>query len=178
MSLNRAQKEELAKELAEKFKKANVTIFTDYKGISSSDVDQFRRVLRDKDVEVKVLKNNIARKAFEGDEFSDEGRTLMKGLVGPTLVAFANGDPAAAAKAVHEFSKDHEALELKESLMGDSKISPEEVIALAKLPSREALLGQLLSVMNGPARGFVSVLAAVPRSFVTVLSAIQDKKAE
>ena len=98
--------------------------------------------------------------------------------MGPSLVAFAYEDPASAAKVIHKFSVDHEALKLKDSLLGTKKISASAVEELAKLPSREVLLAQLLGVMNGPARGFVSVLAAVPRGLVTVLSAIEKKKGE
>ena len=82
------------------------------------------------------------------------------------------------AKAIFDFSKDHEALDLKDSLLEKKKITPSDIEALAKLPSKDVLLSMLLSTFQGPSRSFVSVLAAVPRSLVNVLSAVEKKKAE
>jgi large subunit ribosomal protein L10 len=101
----------------------------------------------------------------------------MDGVVGPTLVTFAYGDPAAAAKIMHKFAQDNEALKLKESLMGVKRIEASGIEELAKLPSKEVLVAKLLGTMNAPVQNFVGVLAAVPRSLVTVLSAIEKKKA-
>jgi len=94
------------------------------------------------------------------------------------MVAFAYGDPAAAAKVISNYAKDHEALKIKDSLLGTKLLQSAEVNQLADLPSKEVLLAQLLGVLAGPARGFVSVLAAVPRGLVTLLSAVEKKKAE
>ena len=174
--MNRAEKTELANALKEKFSKANVAFFADYKGLTAVQADDFRRKLRSHNVEVKVIKNNIARFVTKDGSFGEDTKAVTDSVVGPTLVAFAYGDIAAAAKVVHEFAKDNEAFVLKSSLMGKKKIEAADIEALASLPSREVLLAQLFGVLNGPARGFVSVLAAVPRGLVTVLSAIQKKK--
>ena len=87
------------------------------------------------------------------------------------------GDPAAAAKVIHKFAQDNEALKLKDSLMGDKRLGASQVEELAKLPSKEVLLAKMLGTLNAPITNFVGVLAAVPRSLVTVLSAIEKKKA-
>ncbi len=176
--MNRAEKTTLANELQEKFSRAKVAIFADYKGLSASRADDLRRVLRAEQVEVKVLKNNVARLVTKEGAMGDEAKSLMDTVVGPTLVAFAFGDPAAAAKVIHKFAQDNEALKLKDSLMGHKRIDASGVEALAKLPSKEVLVAQLLGTMNAPVRNFVGVLAAVPRGLVTVLSAIEKKKAE
>lgn len=174
--MNRAQKTELSKALTDKFGKAKVAIFADYKGLSASQADVLRKVVRDKEGEVLVLKNNVARLITKEGQMGDQAKELMDGLVGPTMVAFAYNDPATVAKAVHEFSKDNEALTLKDSLMAKSKVGAADIEALANLPSREVLLGQLLGQLNAPVQNFVMVLAGVPRAFVTVLSAIAEKK--
>lgn len=176
--MNRTEKSELAKELKADFAKASVAIFADYKGLKAGEADELRRVLRTQNAKVKVVKNNIARLAVADGSLGSDAKALMDSVVGPTLVAFVYGDLAAGAKTLHEFSKDKEAFQLKDSLMGQKRISAQDIEALASLPSREVLLGQLLGVLNGPARGFVSVLAAVPRGLVTVLSAIEKKKGE
>lgn len=175
--MNRTEKTELASALKDKFSKAKVALFADYKGLTATQADELRKQLRATKSEVKVLKNNIARLLTREGAMGDDAKGLMDGVVGPTLVAFAYGDPSAAAKIMHKFAQDNEAFKLKESLMGTKRLAVGSVEELAKLPSKEVLLGMLLSTMNGPARNFVGVLAAVPRSLVTVLAAIEKKKA-
>ena len=165
--MDRTNKENLAATLREKFQKANITFFADYKGLKSSEADNLRRALRAQKAEVKVLKNNIGRLITKGGEMGEDAKGVMDRVVGPTLVAFAYGDPAAAAKAFNDFAKAHEALKIKESLFGKKLLSPAEVTQLADLPSREVLLSMLLSVFNGPVR-----------SFVTVLGQLEKKRAE
>jgi large subunit ribosomal protein L10 len=175
--MNRTEKAELASTLGEKFSKAKVAMFADYKGLSANQADDLRRQLRAHNTEVKVLKNNIARLVTKEGKLGESAKAVMDTVVGPTLVAFAYGDPAAAAKVFHKFAQDNEALKLKDSLMGDLKIGANQVEQLAKLPSKEVLVAKLLGTMNAPITNFVGVLAAVPRSLVTVLSAIEKKKA-
>jgi len=176
--MNRTEKTELATSLKDKFSRAKVALFADYKGLTATQADDLRKQLRATETEVKVLKNNIARLITKGGEMGDEAKALMDGVVGPTLVAFAYKDPAAAAKIMSKFAKDNEAFNLKDSLMDKKRVAVAGVEQLADLPSKEVLLSMLLSAMNGPARSFVGVLAAVPRGLVTVLSAIEKKKAE
>jgi large subunit ribosomal protein L10 len=176
--MNRAEKTQLASELKDKFSRAQVAIFADYKGLSSTQADSLRRALRDHKTEVKVLKNNVARLLTREGGMGEDAKALMDDMVGPTLVAFAYGDPSAAAKIIHKFAQDNEALKLKESLMGRTRIDVSGVEELAKLPSKEVMMAKLLGTMNAPITSFVGVLAAVPRSMVTVLAAVEKKKAE
>ncbi len=176
--MDKVKKTELAVELKEKFSKAKVAIFADYKGLKALEADELRRALRAHQAEVKVLKNNIGRLIVKDGSLGEDAKGVMDRMVGPTMVTFAYGDPAATAKAISNFAKDHEALKIKEGLLGQKLLQAAEVTQLADLPSKEVLLAQLLGVLNGPARGFVSVLAAVPRGFVTVLSQLEKKKAE
>jgi large subunit ribosomal protein L10 len=176
--MNRTEKTELAASLKDKFSKAKVALFADYKGLTANQADDLRKQLRAAQAEVKVLKNNVARLVTREGAMGEDAKSLMDGVVGPTLVTFAYGDPAAAAKIMHKFAQDNEAFNLKESLMGDKRIAAAGVEELAKLPSKEVLVAMLLGTMNAPVRNFVGVLAAVPRSLVTVLSAIEKKKAE
>jgi large subunit ribosomal protein L10 len=161
--MDRTNKEELAKALREKFTKANIALFADYKGLKSTQADALRRALRAKQAEVQVLKNNIGRLITKNGEMGESAKGLMDRVVGPTLVAFAYGDPAGTAKVLNDFAKDHEALKIKESLFGKELLLPAEVSQLAELPSREVLLSQLLSVFNGPVRSFVTVLGQLEK---------------
>lgn len=172
--MNKNEKLDWSKDFHQELQKSKVAIFADYKGLKAGEADDLRRRARTSNVQIRVLKNNLAR--LGANDAAGDVKNLIDGVTGPTLVAFGYGDPAAAAKAILQFSKDHEALKLKPSLLGTKAMSVAEVEALANLPSREALLGTLLGVMNGPIRSFVTVLAAVPRGLVTVLAAIEKKK--
>lgn len=176
--MNRTEKTELASALKDKFSKAKVALFADYKGLTATQADDLRKQLRATKAEVKVLKNNVARLLTKDGSMGEEAKNLMDGVVGPTLVTFAYGDPAAAAKIMHKFATDNEAFKLKESLMGTKRVDVSGVEELAKLPGKEVLVAMLLGTMNAPIRNFVGVLAAVPRSLVTVLSAIEKEKAK
>jgi large subunit ribosomal protein L10 len=176
--MNRTEKAELAAQLKDKFSRAQVSIFADYKGLTSSQADDLRRILRGHQTEVKVLKNNVARLVVKEGDLGEEARAVVDSVVGPTLVAFAFGDPAATAKVVHKFAQDNEAFKVKESLMGKKRIDASGIESLAQLPSKEVLMAKLLGTMNAPITNFVGVLAALPRSLVTVLAAIEKKKAD
>lgn len=170
--MNRTGKEAEVKELQAQFDKAKAVIFADYKGVTSNEMNDLRASLRKLDAEFKVVKNNLVRVALKGTP----KEAAVQKLVGPSAAFFSYNDPAAAAKALSEFAKTVEAFVVKDGFLGDQAISEAEIKALSDLPSKEVLLAQLLSVMNGPIRNFVSVLAAVPRDFVCVLQAIADKK--
>ncbi len=176
--MNRTEKTQMTEQLVEKFSKANVALFADYKGLTATQADDLRRLLRAQKTEVKVLKNNIARLAAKDGKLGEEAKKLFDEVVGPTMVAFSYGDPSAAAKIFYKFSKDVEAFKLKDSLMGKTRVSTKGVTELAELPPREVLLAKLLGTLNAPVTSFVGVLAAVPRSLLNVLSAVERKKAE
>ena len=176
--MNRTEKTELAGALKEKFAKAQVAIFADYKGLSASQADSLRKALRAEKAEVKVLKNNLARVIANDGSMGSEAKELMDSVVGPTLVAFALGDAAAAAKVIYKFAQENEALKVKDSLMGQKRVDASGIEMLAKLPSKEVLIGKMLGSLNAPASNLVRVLAAVPRDLVTVLAAVEKKKAD
>lgn len=160
MNQNRIEKTKLATDLKAKFAKAKIALFADYKGLTAMQADDLRKKIRGTDAEVQVLKNNIARLITKDGSMGEDAKALMDSVVGPTLVAFGYKDFTTTAKALHKFATDNEALKLKESLMDGKKMSVAEVEAIATLPSREVLLGMLLSTWNGPIAGFVRLLDA------------------
>ncbi len=159
-----------------KLKDAKVAVFVDYKGLSSNDMNILRAQVRAKGGEVRVIKNNVARVVVAGGKFGAEAKDVMDSVVGATLVAFGYEDAAGTAKIVHQFAKDKESLKIKDGLMGNKLLAADAVALLASLPSRDVMLSMVLSAMQGPSRGFVSVLAAVPRSLLNVLNAFGEKK--
>ena len=161
--MDRNTKDALATELKDKFSTAKVTIFADYKGLKATEADDLRKALRAQQAEVKVLKNNIGRLITKDGQFGEDAKAMLDRTVGPTLVTFAYGDVAAAAKVISTFAKDHEALKIKDGLLDGKLLPSAQVVELGDLPSREVLLAKLLSVFNGPIAAFVRVLDAVEK---------------
>lgn len=167
-------KDESIASLKDNFSKASAVVFADYKGVTSEEMNTLRRSLREKKVLVKVAKNNLVRIALKG---TPKEQAVEK-LAGPTVTLFALGDAVEAAKAVADYAKKVEAFSIKEGFLGDQVMNEAQIKQLATLPSKPQLVAQLLSVMNGPARNFVSVLNAVQRDFTRVVQAIADKKGQ
>ena len=130
-----AQVEELAKEL----KEAKVVLLTDYRGITVTDVTKLRADLRNANAEYKVIKNNITKRALA--ECGLEG--LDEALEGPTAVIMTNGDYLEPTKAIYNFSKKNDFYKIKGGVVEGKVMTAEEIITLAKLPSREELLSML-----------------------------------
>ncbi len=139
------QKKQEVSELAEKIKAAKVVLLTDYRGINVSDVTDLRSKLRNSEVEYKVIKNNITRRALE--ECKIEG--LEDALEGPTAVIIGNNDYLDACKTIYEYAKDNEFYKIKGGIIDGKVVSPEEIITLAKLPSRETLISMLAGALLG-----------------------------
>ena len=139
------QKEEEVNALAEKIKEAKIVLLTDYRGITVSDVTNLRAKLRSSNSEYKVIKNNITRRALEKAGY--EG--LEEKLVGPTAVIINSEDYLEPAKAIYEFAKDNDFYKIKGGIIDGKVMTAEEIVTLAKLPSRETLLGMLAGALLG-----------------------------
>ncbi|WP_026688636.1 50S ribosomal protein L10 [Alteribacter aurantiacus] len=151
------KKQAVVQEIAAKLKESQSTIVVDYRGLDVSEVTELRKQLREANVDFKVYKNSMTRRATAEAGLSE----LDEQLVGPTAIAFSNDDVIAPARILNKFAKDHDALELKAGVIEGRVASLEEVKALAELPSREGLLGMLLSVMQAPIRNFALATKAV-----------------
>ncbi len=139
------QKEEEVKLLAEKFKTAKIILLTDYRGINVTDVTELRKNLRNTNSEYKVIKNNITRRALK--ECGIEGLDEM--LLGPTAVVLNKEDYLEPAKIIYEYSKKNEFYKIKAGIIEGKVMTAEEIITLAKLPSRQTLLGMLAGALLG-----------------------------
>ena len=140
-----AQKEKEVNELAEKIKTAKMVLLTDYRGITVDGVTSLRADLRKAGSEYKVIKNNITRRALEKCEFAE----LNELLAGPTAVIMNNEDYLDTAKTIYEFSKSNEFYKIKGGIIDGKVMTAEEIITLAKLPSKETLIGMLAGALLG-----------------------------
>ena len=139
------QKKEEVSALAAKMKEAKLVLLTDYRGINVEDVTNLRTELRNAKAEYKVIKNNITRRALA--ECGIEG--LEDQLTGPTAVIMSNEDYLEPAKAIYKFSKDNDFYKIKGGVIEGKVMTAEEIITLAKLPSRETLLSMLAGALLG-----------------------------
>ncbi|MDR3279285.1 MAG: 50S ribosomal protein L10 [Synergistaceae bacterium] len=161
-------------ELVKCVKASSAIYIVEYRGLTVSKSTAVRRAIRAVNGEMKITKNTLMRIALK-----ESGLVTADEIdFGPNAYVFAYGEAAATARAIRDFAKEkgNEALVIKGGLLGERVISKEQVIALADLPSREALLSILLGTLNGPIRGFVTVLAGPARGLVTALSQIKEQK--
>lgn len=172
--MDKLQKEELVKGLQEKLSTAKVVITTDYKGLDVEAISDLRRKLKDAGVEYQVVKNTLLRRIAEDNQMA----LMAECFKGPSAIAYSFEDPVAPAKVLTEFAKENDNLEIKAGVMEDQLLDLAAIKALSSLPSKEVLLAQLLSTINGVPTSFVRVLNAVPQGFVNILSALKDQKAE
>ncbi len=167
------EKQQIAEDLRDRFSKSAIIILTDYKGLDVAAMNDLRRKLQAEEIEYQVVKNSILIRAS-----TDNDGDLIKGFFkGPSAVALSYDDPIAPAKVLAQFAKDHEKLEIKVGVMNGKVLDVTAIKALAQLPPREVLLGQLLAALNAIPTSFVRTIAEVPRSFVNLLAAIKDQKA-
>ena len=151
------QKEEEVSSLAEKIKNAKFVLLTDYRGISVGEVTELRNTLRNANSEYKVIKNNIIKRALDANGESG----LDEVLEGPTAVVMTEGDYLEPLKAIYKFSKDNEFYKIKGGIIEGKIVSTEELITLAKLPSRQELLGMLAGGLLGTISKFAVALDQV-----------------
>ncbi len=172
--MNRSTKERVVTELHEKLKGVNLAILADYSGIKVKDITDLRNELRKVDSELKVVKNNLLSIALKDTEFT----LLDDHLKGPRALMMNFGDVVEPTRILVEFAKKNDRLEIEAGVLDGRFLSREQIKSLAELPSRDILLGKLLSVLVGAQTQLVTVLSAVPRGFVQVLEAHRIKKEE
>ena len=167
------QKAEQVELIADKLKRAKVAVLTDYRGLTVSQIQDLRGRLRAGDVEYRVIKNTLARRAAEAAGHP----ALQSELKGPVAIAFGYDDLGAPAKLINEFVR---ATRLKLEVVGglvEGKVfSPAQVKSLADLPSREVLLSRLLGAMQAPLGNLASVLQAPITKLARTLDAVRTQK--
>jgi len=166
------EKKQIAEDLHGRFKRSQLVVLTDFKGLDVGSVSDLRRKLKEAGVEFKVVKNTLMARASQDTPVA----VMADHFKGPGAVAISYQDPVAPAKILTKFADDSKKLEIRAAVLNGKLIDVNGVKALAALPSREVLLGQLLSVMAGVPTSAVRVLAGVPRALVNLLSALKDKR--
>lgn len=174
-TLRRDEKAEAIAALTERLSASDTVFATDFRGLTVKQLAELRNRLRDADTEYTVVKNTLARRAA-----SETGRdALLQYLDGPTGLLWVGGDPAVAAKVVDTFASEHpEGLRVKGGLLEGEDLPEADVARLAKLPSREQLLGQLAGGIAAPLTGLAGGLNNLIGGLARSLGALHAQRAD
>ncbi len=154
------------------FSKSQVLIFTDYRGLRVSDLNNLRRLLRDKGVEYHISKNTLTTLAARRAGVDEMGALLD----GPTAIAFVGDDIPGAAKVLQDFARTSRILTIRGGLAGKQILNADQVGDLTKILPREQYIAKLMGSLNMPVTSLVGVLANTVRGFMNVLNALIDKQ--
>jgi large subunit ribosomal protein L10 len=158
-------------EIADKFRDSSAAVITEYRGLSMAQLSTLRRALGS-GVSYRVAKNTLVKRAAE-----DAGVLGLEDLfTGPTAIAFVEGEPVDAAKALRDFAKDNKALVIKGGFMDGRPLSVDEVTRIADLDSREVLLAKLAGAMKGNLTKAAGLFAAPASQVARLAAALQEKK--
>src|SRR5215210_6433938 len=171
--MNREQKAAVIEEIAVEIQQSAAIFAVDYRGISVAQAAELRGKLRDADTTLRVVKNTLTERAADA-----AGTQAIKPLlVGPTALTFVRGDAALAAKTVSDFARMNNLLPFKGGFMDGQALSPEQVSAISRLPSRDILNAQLVNIVASPLTGLVTSLSNLISGLARQLSQIAEQKA-
>lgn len=166
------EKMERVREIGRLLGTCPASFIVDYRGLKVAELTQLRGKLREGKATFRVVKNTLASKSVEGSEL--EG--LAQFFSGPTAVIFVEADPLVSAKVLVDFLPDHPNLSIKIGLLGKEFLEEDKVKTLGRMPSREVLLSQILSLLQLPLVRLASALNSPLRRLMCVLNAISAKK--
>ncbi|MFH1754327.1 MAG: 50S ribosomal protein L10 [Candidatus Latescibacterota bacterium] len=167
----RPEKVSVVESLQDVFKDARCVVLNDYTGLDVAKLTLLRCKCRENGVEYRVIKNTLAKRSLK----ETPAEELESFFEGPTALAISRESENLSAKILAEFAKEHEAPRFKAAIVEGQILEAADVDRLAKLPSREVLLSQVLAGIQGPGNGLVSVLQGTLRQFMNVMDAIKSK---
>jgi large subunit ribosomal protein L10 len=170
--MNREQKAATIEALAEEINTSEAVFAVDYRGISVPQAAELRTNLRAADATFRVVKNSLTERA--ADQVGAE--SLKPLLSGPTALTFVRGDAAMAAKAIADQARATQLLPFKGGLMNGEVLGADQIRAISRLPSREALYGQLVGIVASPVSGLVRTLGALVGGLAVALGQVREKK--
>ena len=174
MSANFEAKKQVVEEIKAKITGAKSVVLVKFSGLTVAEDTEFRREFRKKDVEYKVYKNTLVRRAF-----NDLGVTAFdEDLNGPTSIAFGTDETGASKVVMDAVKKYDKKVVVKSAYVEGNRVDEAGVKALAAMPSKEELIAKMLGSIQAPITNFVGVLSAIPRGLVIALSEVAKKKAE
>ena len=170
--MDRAEKQEVVRELNETFKANNSVLLINFTGLNVADSTDLRRKISDVECGYRVIKNRLALRALEDTSLEE----LKEHFEGPTAIAFTGGDPVTLARVLKTFIKDHPSMSFKAGIVEGQALSAGEMDHLAGMPSRPELLTKLLYLLNAPLTRLATALQSPLRDLASVLKQLEEKK--
>lgn len=170
--MERQKKEKVVEELKEKLSQLDSMFLAEYSGTNMTQMTRLRRELRNVDVEFNVVKNSLLKIAAEGTK----AEVLQDKFSGPNAIMCIRKDPTSAAKVIAGLAKDIPHLKLKAGFLGTKVISADEILKLATLPSKDALVGKLLGLLQGMPQRLLYVLSGNTNKLMMTLNSIKIQK--
>ena len=172
MPLSLNEKKAVVAEVAEVAKSASSVIAAEYRGLNVAEMTEFRRQARAAGVHVRVVPNNLAKRAVESTDFE----CMREGLSGPLVLAFARDDPGSAARVVRDYRRANQKLEVRLVAFGGRLVDPADIDNLANLPTYDEAIARLMAVLKAPVTKLVRTLAEPHTRLVRALDAIRQQK--
>ena len=172
MPLSLNEKKVVVAEVAEVAKDASSIVAAEYRGLNVAEMTEFRRQARAADVYVRVVPNNLAKRAVESTDFE----CLREGLKGPLVLAFARDDPGSAARVVRDYRRTNRKLEVRLVAFGGKLVDPADIDTVANLPTWEEAIARLMAVLKAPVTKFARTLAEPHAGLVRAMDAVRQQK--
>ena len=172
MPLGLEGKKQIVSEVNETASAALSLVVADARGVTVTDITELRAKARAENVELRVVRNTLAKRAFTETEYE----CVNDALAGPSLFGFSMEDPGACARLFKDFAKENEKFEVKALAVGGEMMGADKIDVLAKLPTRDQALASLAAVMIAPVTKLVQTFNEVPTKVTRVVAAVKDKK--
>jgi large subunit ribosomal protein L10 len=172
VALGIEQKQQIVAEVNKVAASALSAVLADYRGLTVAEMTEMRVKARESGVYLRVVRNTLAKRAVEGTEYE----CLNDAFIGPTLLAFSQEDPGAAARLLKDYAKDLEDLEIKALSIGGEMLGADQLDRVAKLPTLDEARSLLMSVMQAPVVKLARTLNEVPGKLTRTVAAIRDQK--
>jgi large subunit ribosomal protein L10 len=165
-------KRQIVAEVNEAAKSALSAVLADYRGVTVEKLTALRKTARENKVYLRVVRNTLLKRAVADTEYE----CLNEAMVGPTILAFSQEDPGAAARVLKDFAKDNDDFDVKALAVGGNLLSADQIDVLAKLPTYDQAIATLMSVMLAPVTKLARTVNEVPSKVTRAVAAVRDQK--
>ncbi len=172
MPLTLQQKQSVVSEVANIAAQAHSVIAAEYQGLTVGEMTALRVKARESNVQMRVVKNSLAKRAFEGTDYG----CMSEVLQGQMVYAFSMEEPGSAARILQDYSKDNEKLVVKLIAFGGELLDPSEIKRLASMPTYDQAISLLMAVMKAPVEKLARTMSEVPGKLTRTMAAIRDQK--
>ena len=172
MAIRLEDKQQIVSEVNQAASSALSAVLADYRGVSVEDMTALRKNARENKVYLRVVRNTLLKRAVADTEFE----CIQEALVGPTILAFSQEDPGAAARVLKDFAKENDDFEIKALSVGGQLMDASQIDVLAKLPTLDQARSMLMSVMLAPVTKLARTMNEVPSKVTRAVAAVRDQK--